>query len=147
MANEIIEPEQFKYLQELIEELGQIANSFVLAGARALNFSLPEVRPTKDFDFVLDVTLLRNEKRRLSEILEKLCYQVDPNAQRFQFFKHIPGSKETIRKVAGIIKKYYADLNSPGVLLYREFLQKEGKGFDEDMVRKALREIRILIKN
>jgi hypothetical protein len=50
----IPEPQQ-TYLLEFLAALGPAAKDFVIAGAQAIKFTLPEARGTKDFDFLLDV--------------------------------------------------------------------------------------------
>ena len=54
----IPEPQQ-TYLLEFLAALGPAAKDFVIAGAQAIKFTLPEARGTKDFDFLLDVIPLR----------------------------------------------------------------------------------------
>ncbi|MDD5132667.1 MAG: nucleotidyl transferase AbiEii/AbiGii toxin family protein, partial [bacterium] len=77
--------------------LGDLGNDFVLAGGQAMHFMFNKARPTKDFDFVLDVYSLREKSSKVAEILDKLDYEVIPEAKNFQFSKQIPSSKEIMR--------------------------------------------------
>ena len=97
MERNIIEEPQLGYLLELFSELGSAANYFILVGARAMRFTISKARPTKDFDFVLDVVTLRGMTPSIAGVLEKLQYDVDPQAHNFQFVKKIPDSPEKIR--------------------------------------------------
>jgi hypothetical protein len=74
MAEEIIKDPQKMYLIELLTSLGQAGSDFVLVGAHSMRFALPNGRPTRDFDFVLDVVSLRNLEASLADILEQLGY-------------------------------------------------------------------------
>lgn len=69
--------------------------------------------------------------------------------RKFEFVKSFWsqfGRDEDLKKrVFDIVSKYYADINAPGIQLYREFMQIQGKGIDEAEERRALREIRLLI--
>lgn len=85
------------YLLELWAGLGPAARHFVLAGAQAMKFWLPGARVTRDFDFLLDVLALRGLDLRLAERLSGLGYEPAPEAQNFQFWKGIPGTKEVMR--------------------------------------------------
>jgi len=92
----IIEPQR-TYVLELLTALGAAADGFILAGAQAMKFTLTSSRATKDFDFVLDVVLLRRLNMPLAETLQSLGYVALPEAQYFQFEKQIPGSPEVMR--------------------------------------------------
>jgi hypothetical protein len=93
----MIKEPQKSYLLELLIELGELANDFVLAGGQAMHFMVDKVRPTKDFDFVLDVYSLRARSQKVADILSRLGYEVDPKAMNFQFSKKIPNSNEIMR--------------------------------------------------
>lgn len=93
----MIKEPQKAYLLELLSELGDLGNDFVLAGGQAMHFMLNKARPTKDFDFVLDVYSLREKSRKVADLLSKLGYTVDPKARNFQFAKQIPNSNEVMR--------------------------------------------------
>ncbi len=54
----IPEPQR-TYVLELMTSLGRAAEGFILAGAQAMKFLLPQARATRDFDFVLDVVFIR----------------------------------------------------------------------------------------
>lgn len=97
MERTIIEEPQLTYLLELFTELGNAADDFILAGARAMRFAVHNARWTRDFDFVLNVIALRKMPQSIAEILEKLQYRVDPNARCFQFVKEIPNTQEKMR--------------------------------------------------
>lgn len=92
----IPEPRQ-TYLLELLAALGPAAKDFVIAGAQAIKFTLPEARGTKDFDFLLDVIPLRGSHPPLADILRRLGYAPVEGARNFQFEKSIPGSTEKMR--------------------------------------------------
>jgi hypothetical protein len=55
------------------------------------------MRPTRDFDFVLDVVYLRGCDTSLASALACLGYVVAENARNFQFEKPIPNSPEVMR--------------------------------------------------
>jgi hypothetical protein len=93
----MIEEPQLTYLLELLDALGENADHFILVGARAMNFNVKEGRRTKDFDFVLQVQILRNSNVDISPVLKSLGYNVVETAKYFQFDKKIPGSNESIR--------------------------------------------------
>ena len=97
MARKLIPEPQLTYVLELLTNLGPAADSFVLAGAQALKFLLPKARATRDFDFVLDVVVLREATIPIATILEKLGYVAIPGSQNFQFQKAIPDSTEIMR--------------------------------------------------
>ena len=84
------------YLLELMTSVGPAAEGFILAGAQAMKFSLPQARATRDFDFVLDVVFLRAQPV-LAAKLQELGYAPVEGAHRFQFQKSIPGSPEVMR--------------------------------------------------
>ncbi len=67
----IPEPQQ-TYLLELLAALGPAAKNFIIAGAQAIKFTLPEARGTKDFDFLLNVIPLRGSDPPLANILRRL---------------------------------------------------------------------------
>ena len=96
MAKNPIETEQLSHLLELLDELGECRNYFVLVGGRALAFVTQKTRKTKDFDFILDVVGLHHTDTKIRDVLTKLDYQVVKEASRFQFFKKIPNSNEEI---------------------------------------------------
>jgi hypothetical protein len=62
----IPEPQQ-TYLLEFLAALGPAAKDFVIAGAQAIKFTLPEAPETKDFDFLLDVIPLRGSHTPLAK--------------------------------------------------------------------------------
>ncbi len=93
----MIKEPQKAYLLELLIELGDLASDFVLAGGQAIHFMVEKVRPTIDFDFVLDVYSLREKSQKVAEILARLGYGVVPEAKNFQFIKTLPNSKEIMR--------------------------------------------------
>lgn len=88
---------QLTYVLELLAALGPAADDFVVAGAQAMKFTVPEARATKDVDFVLNVLGLRAQPQSLAETLTKLGYAPVPESRNFQFVKTIPDSKETMR--------------------------------------------------
>jgi hypothetical protein len=92
----IPEPQR-TYVLELIAALGPAANDFILAGAQAIKFTVTGARGTKDVDFLLNVTALREEPLQLATILGNLGYQPIEGARNFQFEKPIPNSSETMR--------------------------------------------------
>ncbi len=77
--------------------LGPAADGFVLAGAQAMKFASPQARATRDFDFVLDVVLLRHRTPGLAGTLRRLGYEPVEGARYFQFQKPIPGSTNVMR--------------------------------------------------
>ncbi|MDI6808232.1 MAG: hypothetical protein QME66_04525 [Candidatus Eisenbacteria bacterium] len=97
MEQTVIREPQLPYLLELLTELGDAANDFILAGAQAMRLAIGETRDTRDFDFVLDVVSLREATQSIGDTLTKLGYEVDPKAMRLQFTKDIPNSRETMR--------------------------------------------------
>lgn len=97
MEQEVIQEPQLSYLLELFTELGSAADDFVLAGAQAIRLRGITTRFTKDFDFILNVIALRKITQSIYNILQKLRYEVDPNARNFQFYKQIPNSQEKMR--------------------------------------------------
>ena len=88
---------QRTYVLELITTLGHAADDFVLAGAQAMKFVLPQARGTKDFDFVLDAIRLRMQETSIAAKLRELGYTPVEGAHNFQFQKSIPGSAEIMR--------------------------------------------------
>lgn len=92
----IPEPQR-TYLLELLAALGPAAEDFVIAGAQAIKFTLPEARGTKDFDFLLNVIPLRETHPPLGDILRRLGYAPVEGAQNFQFEKPILHSSEKMR--------------------------------------------------
>lgn len=77
------------YLIELITELGDLSDSFVLIGGQALPFLTKTPRATKDIDFVLDVFALRKTNKSIIDVLDRLNYKVVPASKHFQFVKEI----------------------------------------------------------
>lgn len=53
--------------------------------------------------------------------------------------------QELEQRAFEIIARYFVDLNAPGPQLYREFLQEQYGNIDEEEVKKALREVRLLL--
>ena len=92
----IPEPQR-TYVLELLAALGPAAGEFVIAGAQAIKFAVPDARGTKDVDFILDVIALRAEPLQLNAVLKQLGYTAVAGAQNFQFEKPIPNSAETMR--------------------------------------------------
>lgn len=92
----IPEPQR-TYLLELLTALGSAAEGLILVGGQALRFMVVTPRPTRDFDFVLDVALLRDTEISLASILASLQYSPVENARNFQFEKRIPDSPEVMR--------------------------------------------------
>lgn len=92
----IPEPQR-TYILELLNALGEAAGGFVLAGAQAMKFVLPGARATRDFDFVLDAILLREQQPDLANTLRQLGYEPIQGAWNFQFQKPIPNSPEVMR--------------------------------------------------
>lgn len=88
---------QKAYVLELFQALGPAAESFVVAGAQAMKFHVPEARATRDVDFMLDAVQLRGGAASLRETLERLGYAVVPESRSFQFQKAIPGSGQMMR--------------------------------------------------
>jgi Nucleotidyl transferase AbiEii toxin, Type IV TA system len=88
---------QLTYVLELLAALGPTADDFVVAGAQAMKFTVPEARATKDVDFVLNVLGLRAQPQSLAEILAKLGYTPVPESRNFQFVKPLPDGRETMR--------------------------------------------------
>jgi Nucleotidyl transferase AbiEii toxin, Type IV TA system len=88
---------QQAYLLELLAALGPAANDFVIAGAQAIKFTLPEARGTKDFDFLLNVIALRGSHLPLANIFGRLGYAPVEGARNFQFEKVIPNRTERMR--------------------------------------------------
>lgn len=93
----MIEQPQLSYFIEFISSLGDAAENFVLVGAQAMRFWQENVRYTKDTDLVLGVHKLAKSNIKIADVLKNLNYQVVAEAQRFQFLKDIPGSKEKMR--------------------------------------------------
>lgn len=93
----MIPESQRTYVLELLAALGPAAVDFVVAGAQAIKFSVPEARGTKDVDFILNVIALREESVSVEGVLKKLGYIAIEGARNFQFEKAIPNSKETMR--------------------------------------------------
>lgn len=92
----IPEPQR-AYLLELLTALGPAADGLVLVGGHALRFMVARPRGTRDFDFVLDVTYLRECDTPLALVLASLGYLAAENARNFQFQKAIPNSAEVMR--------------------------------------------------
>ncbi|MFH1226983.1 MAG: nucleotidyl transferase AbiEii/AbiGii toxin family protein [Planctomycetota bacterium] len=62
------------------------------------------------------------------------------------FWSQFGKEQELEKRSRNIITEYFADLNAPGIQLYREFQQAQGAGsIDEAEVERALREIRLLL--
>lgn len=78
-------------------ELKDVAENFVLVGAQAMALSMENPRFSKDFDFLLDVIVLRGSQVPIAGILEKLEYEPDPKAMKFQFNKTIPPGDKIMR--------------------------------------------------
>lgn len=97
MEKNLIEEQQLSHLLQLLTELGNLAEDFVLVGGQALRFRVKKPRVTKDFDFVLDVIALRQKPETVADVLDRLGYEVVPNAERFQFQKRLSNSAATIR--------------------------------------------------
>ncbi len=97
MGEQVIPEPQRAYLLELLSALGPAAEGLVLVGGHALRFMIARPRPTRDFDFVLDVGYLRGCGTSLASVLASLGYSAVENARNFQFEKPIPGSPEVMR--------------------------------------------------
>jgi len=80
---------QKSHLIELLTELKELADSFILIGGQALPYFTERPRPTKDIDFVLDVFALQNASKSIADVLNKLNYKIVDEARNFQFFKEI----------------------------------------------------------
>jgi Nucleotidyl transferase AbiEii toxin, Type IV TA system len=93
----VIPEPQGTYLLELLAALGPAAADFVVAGAQAIKFAVPEARGTKDVDFILNVISLREQPVSLDGVLTELGYAPVEGARNFQFEKAIPHSKEKMR--------------------------------------------------
>ncbi|HXA79598.1 MAG TPA: hypothetical protein VNV41_20875 [Candidatus Acidoferrales bacterium] len=85
----IPEPQR-TYVLELIAALGPAANDFILAGAQAIKFTVTGARGTKDVDFLLNVTALREEPLQLATILGNLGYQPIEGATAVSLMTGIP---------------------------------------------------------
>lgn len=97
---------QKSYLIELLVELKELADSFVLIGGQALPYLTKKPRMTKDIDFVLDVYSLREADISIADVLKKLNYQPVDEARNFQFVKEInPELKIRIEFLASEKKK------------------------------------------
>jgi hypothetical protein len=96
-GEEMIEQPQLSYFIEFMSALGDAAENFVLVGAQAMRFWHKNVRYTKDTDLVLGAHKLKKSDVKIAEVLDALNYEVVQEAQRFQFIKKIPGSKEKMR--------------------------------------------------
>lgn len=91
-------PEPHKtYVLELLAALGPAADDFVLTGARALRFITGSVRPTRDFDFVLDAYSIARDAPPIVDLLGSIGYTPVEESKYFQFQKAIPGSREVMR--------------------------------------------------
>ena len=97
MGDHMIPEPQRTYLLELLVALGSAADGMVLVGGQALRFMTPRPRPTRDFDFVLDIPFFRDADISLASILSSLQYSPDEKARNFQFEKRIPDSAEIMR--------------------------------------------------
>jgi hypothetical protein len=93
----VIPEPQLTYLLELLTALGPAADGFVLVGGQALRFIAARPRPTRDFDFILDVTYLRECGTSIASVLASLGYRPVEKARDFQFEKPIPDSVEVMR--------------------------------------------------
>jgi nucleotidyltransferase AbiEii toxin of type IV toxin-antitoxin system len=93
----VIPEPQRAYLLELLSALGPAAEGLVLVGGHALRFMIARPRPTRDFDFVLDVAYLRDCSTSIASVLASLGYSAAENARNFQFEKPIPNSPEVMR--------------------------------------------------
>jgi hypothetical protein len=92
----IPEPQR-TFLLELLVALGAAADGFVLVGGQALRFMIAKPRPTRYFDFVLDIALLQQTDVSVASILASLGYVPVENARNFHFEKQIPNSLEIMR--------------------------------------------------
>jgi hypothetical protein len=92
----IPEPQR-SYVLELLAALGPAAADFVVAGAQAIKFAVPNARGTKDVDFILNVIALRKGSVSLEGVLKKLGYTAVEAARNFQFEKTLPNSSEKMR--------------------------------------------------
>jgi hypothetical protein len=97
MEKKMIEQPQLSYFIEFVYSLGDAAENFVLVGAQAMRFWHEKVRYTKDTDLILGVHKLEKSDIKIADVLKNLNYEVVQEAQRFQFSKDIPGSKEKMR--------------------------------------------------
>ena len=87
MAETSVTELQKSHLIELLFELKELADSFVLIGGQALPYLTKSPRTTKDIDFILDVIALRNTDKSIADVLNRLNYKSD--TQYFQFVKEI----------------------------------------------------------
>jgi len=97
VGEQVIPEPQRSYLLELLSALGPAAEGLVLVGGHALRFMVARPRPTRDFDFILDVGYLRGCDTSMASVLASLGYSAVENARNFQFEKPIPGSPEVMR--------------------------------------------------
>jgi Nucleotidyl transferase AbiEii toxin, Type IV TA system len=97
VENGMIPEPQRTYVLELLAALGPAATEFIVAGAQAIKFAVPEARGTKDVDFILNVIALREETVSLEGVLHGLRYTAVEGARNFQFEKAIPNSGEKMR--------------------------------------------------
>lgn len=63
---------------------------------------------------------------------------------RKSFWSQFDDYQDLRQRVLGIITKYYEDLSAPGIQLYREFMQRQGKVIDRNDVKTVLREVKYL---
>jgi len=93
----VIPEPQRTYLLELLSALGPAVEGLVLVGGHALRFMVERPRPTRDFDFVVDVDYLRECATSIRSVLDSLRYSVVEECENFQFQKAIPNSQEVMR--------------------------------------------------
>jgi hypothetical protein len=87
MAETSVTELQKSHLIELLFELKELANSFILIGGQALPYITKSPRTTKDIDFILDVYDLRETDKSIADVLSRLNYI--PKEHYFQFEKEI----------------------------------------------------------
>jgi hypothetical protein len=97
VGEQVIPEPQQTFLLELLSALGPAAEGLVLVGGHALRFMVARPRPTRDFDFLLDVTYLRHCATSIRSVLDSLGYSVLEKSKNFQFQKTIPDSQEVMR--------------------------------------------------
>ena len=70
----------------------------------------------------------------------------DPGFKK-AFWNQFGDETQLKHRILDILSSYFAGIDSPGIQLYAEFLQIQGKDIDEEGLKQALREIKFLIIN
>ena len=89
----------------------------------------------------------RDEARIHSADIVKIVQEHIQNPDFIKsFWSQFDTEKELMQRCRNIISDYYQDINSPGIILYEEFLKDQGIEYNRTDLERALREIKLIIK-